>query len=355
MKKAAIRFISLMLVFVLAVLAPAAEMRTAQADALITVEELRVTLSMKEISLLPSSTERQVMDRIRTNAGSTTEGVWKDMTNTWLEYQNGSKIDGVGQGTDNVDAARNYYFGVTFGLESGYCWPADVVRLDHNPKALSSVSFPVYFNGNKVSNGYISYNYNYDTVTVHFPIANNMSAAKVAVDGKTSYKYDGKRHGPVLKNVTLYGEKLPETCYSIYFTDSANKKIQPPKKPGRYFMVVEGKGILQGTKTVSFKIQKVKNIMKASGKKLTVNASVLKKKNIVINKAKAFQVTKAKGKVTFQMIKGNNKIKVAKNGKITVKKGLKKGTYRIQVKVTAAGNDIYKKMTKKVYVTIIVK
>ena len=46
---------------------------------------------------------------------------------------------------------------------------------------------------------------------------------------------------------------------------------------------------------------------------------------------------------------------MAKNGKITVKKGLKKGTYRIQVKVTAAGNDIYKKMTKKVYVTIIVK
>ena len=355
MKKAAIRFISLMLVFVLAVLAPAAEMRTAQADALITVEELRVTLSMKEISLLPSSTERQVMDRIRTNAGSTTEGVWKDMTNTWLEYQNGSKIDGVGQGTDNVDAARNYYFGVTFGLESGYCWPADVVRLDHNKKALSSVSFPVYFNGSKVTSGYISYNYNYDKVTVSFPIANNMSAAKVAVDGKTSYKYDGKRHGPVLKNVTLYGEKLPETCYSIYFTDSANKKIQPPKKPGKYFLVVKGEGILKGEKKVAFEIKKAKNTLQASGKTRIVKSAVLNKKNVFISRANAFKVTKAKGKVTFKKLSGNKKILVSKNGKITVKKGLKKGTYRIKVKVMAAGNALYNKKVKTVSVTISVK
>ena len=119
MKKAAIRFISLILAFVLAVLAPAAEMRTAQADALITVDELRVTLSMKEISLLPSSTERQVMDRIRANAGTTTEGIKLNTLNTWLEYQNGSQVDGVGQGTGKVNAERNYYIGVTFELESG--------------------------------------------------------------------------------------------------------------------------------------------------------------------------------------------------------------------------------------------
>ena len=355
MKKAVIRFMALMLAFVLTALIPDAGMQKAQAAGLITVDELRVTLPVKSISLLPSSTEGQVMGLVRSNVGTTTEGVMPDSLNTWLEYQNGSRIDGVGLGTGEVNVTRNYYIGVTFELESGYCWSAAVVRLDHNPKALSSVSFPVYFNGKKVSNGYISYNSNYNTVKVDIPAANEMSAAKLQLKGKTTFQYDGKKHALVLKSVRLYGKKLPSTCYKVYYTDKNNKKIQPPKKPGSYFMVVEGKGILRGTKAVSFKIEKLKNTMKASGKKLTVNAAALKKKNIIINRAKAFQVTKARGKVTFQKIKGNKRITVAKNGKITVKKGLKKGKYRIQVKVTAAGNDLYKKMTKKVYVTIIVK
>ena len=355
MKKAAIRFLSLILAFVLAVLAPAAEVRTVRADALIPVEELRVTLSIKEISLLPSSTERQVMDRIRTNAGTTTEGVWKDITNTWLEYQNGSKIDGVGQGTDKVDAARNYYIGVTFGLESGYCWPAAVTQLNHNKKALSSVSFPVYFNGSKVSSGYISYNSYYDSVNVDIPVANPVSAAKLAVSGKKTYEYDGKKHGPVLKDVSLYGEKLPSSCYKVYFTDSANKKIQPPKKPGKYYLTVEGKGILKGVKRVAFTIKKAPNTLKASGKTRTVSAAVLKEKSVNVFRKNVITVTKAKGKVTYHKISGSKKITVSKNGTVTLKKGLKKGTYRIGIKVTAEGNDIYKKKTKTVCVTITVK
>ena len=44
-----------------------------------------------------------------------------------------------------------------------------------------------------------------------------------------------------------------------------------------------------------------------------------------------------------------------KNGKITVPKGTKKGTYKIKVKVTAAGNDSYNKLTKTVTATIKVK
>lgn len=43
------------------------------------------------------------------------------------------------------------------------------------------------------------------------------------------------------------------------------------------------------------------------------------------------------------------------NGKITIKKGLKKGTYKIKVKVTAAGNKSYKSAVKTVTVKIVVK
>ena len=45
----------------------------------------------------------------------------------------------------------------------------------------------------------------------------------------------------------------------------------------------------------------------------------------------------------------------SKTGNITVKKGLKKGTYKVKVKVTAAGNTDYKKVTKTVTFKIKVK
>ena len=44
-----------------------------------------------------------------------------------------------------------------------------------------------------------------------------------------------------------------------------------------------------------------------------------------------------------------------KNGKFTVKKGTKKGTYKIKVKVTAKGNKTYKAASKTVTVKIVVK
>ena len=42
-------------------------------------------------------------------------------------------------------------------------------------------------------------------------------------------------------------------------------------------------------------------------------------------------------------------------GKLTVKKGLKKGSYPIKVKVTAAGNGNYKSAAKTVTVKVVVK
>jgi hypothetical protein len=81
----------------------------------------------------------------------------------------------------------------------------------------------------------------------------------------------------------------------------------------------------------------------------------LKKKNQVITIKKAFTVSKAQGKVTYKKAGGNAKIVINSAGKITVKKGLKKGTYKLKVKVTAAGNTTYKAGAKTVTVTIKVK
>ncbi len=98
------------------------------------------------------------------------------------------------------------------------------------------------------------------------------------------------------------------------------------------------------------------NTMTVKAKSPVLKAKTLAKKKQVIPASKAFTIKKAKGKVTFKKVKGNAKISVAaKTGKITVKKGLKKGTYKVAVNVTAAGTNIYKKLTKKVTVKIRVK
>jgi hypothetical protein len=69
----------------------------------------------------------------------------------------------------------------------------------------------------------------------------------------------------------------------------------------------------------------------------TVKAKSSKKKTIA--NYKAFVVSGATGAVTFAKTSGNSKIKVAADGKVTVKKGLKKGkTYKVYVNVTAAGD-----------------
>ena len=99
----------------------------------------------------------------------------------------------------------------------------------------------------------------------------------------------------------------------------------------------------------------LKNPMTVKAKTVKLKAKNLQKKKQVIAAKKVLSIKKAVGKLTFKKLKGNKKITVSKTGKITVLKKLKKGTYKLVLKVTAAGNDKYKKISKKVTVKIKVK
>ena len=71
---------------------------------------------------------------------------------------------------------------------------------------------------------------------------------------------------------------------------------------------------------------------------------------------KAITVKSAKGTVTYKKKSGNKKIIInKKTGKITVKKKLRKGTYKVKIQVTAAGNYDYRKAVKTVTVRIKVR
>ena len=103
-------------------------------------------------------------------------------------------------------------------------------------------------------------------------------------------------------------------------------------------------------KSIAKKGQKMK--VKAVTK--TVKAKALKKSRKVV---KAITVKNAKGKVTYKKVSPKNKKFTVnkKTGKITIKKGLKKGTYKVKVKVRAAGNSKYLPAAKTVTVKIRVK
>ncbi len=115
--------------------------------------------------------------------------------------------------------------------------------------------------------------------------------------------------------------------------------------------------VCKKTKTKKIaKCAKYANPLTVKAKKPTIKFAKLKKKNQTVARKNAITVSKAKGTVTYTKVSGNKKITVnKKTGKITVKKGLKKGTYKVKIKVTAAGNDTYKKASKTVTVTIKVK
>ena len=61
----------------------------------------------------------------------------------------------------------------------------------------------------------------------------------------------------------------------------------------------------------------------------------------------------AKGKLTYDKLSKNNKVKVSKtNGKITLKRGLKKGKYIIEIRVKAAGTNDFKAVNKIIKVKV---
>ena len=153
--------------------------------------------------------------------------------------------------------------------------------------------------------------------------------------------------------VTLNGVELEEgTDYTPVYVDGDDEESNEfPETPGLYTFYAVGAGDYYGkTYEVAIKVGMDNTDFKASGKTIKVKIGKKKKttKNKTFAKAKAFKVSGNKGTVTFKKSSGNKKIKVASNGKVTVKKGLKKGTYKIKVKVTDKESYEYFAVTKTV-------
>ena len=114
-----------------------------------------------------------------------------------------------------------------------------------------------------------------------------------------------------------------------------------------------------GTNTAGAKnrIQNVQGALKAKGKTVTIKTTLgTLKKAKKISAKKAYKITGRKGKLTFKKVKANRaskKFKVnSKTGQITIKKGLKKGTYKLTVKIKDSRKNKRKPVSVKAVVTI---
>ena len=144
--------------------------------------------------------------------------------------------------------------------------------------------------------------------------------------------YTGK---PIRLNLAVSYAGSTDFKEGVDYTVTYNNNVNA----GTAGLTLVGMGLLKGTFNGTFTIPKAANTLKVKAKKASVKYS--KKAKRTLARKKYLTVSKAVGKLTYGKVSGNSKISVARNGKITVKKKLKRGTYKVRVRVTAAGNANY--------------
>ena len=163
----------------------------------------------------------------------------------------------------------------------------------------------------------------------------DLSGADVKLS-KASFTYNGTVQKPAV--LTINGLTLKEGLdYTAKWSNASSKNA------GVYTVTINGTGLCSGSASVTYKIAKAANPLKIKAKTATVKYSKLKKKAQTLKVSKVITFTKkGQGTLSYKKSSGNKKITInSKTGKVTVKKGLKKGTYKIKVKVRASGNANY--------------
>lgn len=191
------------------------------------------------------------------------------------------------------------------------------------------------------------------TLEISDRLAPSLPPARASIEGAVVTAKDQTYTGKALKpavTVKLGDEKLVSgTDFTVAY--SSNKNAGTAK------VTVTGTGKYTGTASGTFKIKKAKNPMTLKAVNKSFKVKKVKKKAQTF---KAVTMKKNQGSVTYTAKAANKKSKKAlsfskKTAKIKVKKGTKKGTYKMKVTAKAKGNSNYNSATKTVTVTVKVK
>ena len=169
--------------------------------------------------------------------------------------------------------------------------------------------------------------------------------SEAVVTGIKTQTYNGKQQRQNIV-VTLEGEELiKDVDYQVLYSNLINA--------GTIKMTIKGIGDYQGTIVKTFTRKKAKNTLTVKVANKTVYYSKVKKSAQVL---KPITIVKKQGTITYTKLSGSsNKLLLNKTtGKVTVKKGTKKGKYKIKIKVYASGNTNYfsNYTIKTVYITV---
>lgn len=163
-----------------------------------------------------------------------------------------------------------------------------------------------------------------------------------------------------------YGDKAftlkPKAKTSITYK-SDNTKVAVVDKNGK--VTIKGAGTAKititaaantkykkATKTVTIKVAKLNPTIKTKVGTKNIKYTSLKKKAQVFTLG---TTVNSKGKLTYKKLTKSSVISVASNGRITVKKGAKKGTYKVKIRISAAARGNFNAGSKTVTVTVKVK
>lgn len=127
-----------------------------------------------------------------------------------------------------------------------------------------------------------------------------------------------------------------------------------PTNAGTYTLTIRGIGQYEGETTISYTITKAnKPVMTYSKKTAKVLAKGFKAKQLK-KKSKKFKLNlKTDGAKKTYKVKGKKAkkwITVSKKGVVTLKKGIKKGVYKIRVKIKGTSN--FKKGTRTIKIVV---
>ena len=138
--------------------------------------------------------------------------------------------------------------------------------------------------------------------------------------------------------------------YELYYSNN--------EEAGSATLIISFRHNYLGVIRKTFQISKAANPLSVKGKTFKVKAKKIKKKALTVSISNGVKFVKNAGDPkVYKKKSGNKKIVInPTTGKITIKKKLKKGTYKVKVQITAQGNNNYEKSgTKTVTFKIKVK
>ena len=168
----------------------------------------------------------------------------------------------------------------------------------------------------------------------------HIAEIKLAAD---EFAYTGSAIKSLVRITDANGGIIAPEHYTFVIKDADGNTVEEAKEIGTYSVTVKFKGFYKGTSdAMEFKIGKRANTLKIkSGKTYKIKRSKLKKNKTISYSSVITFTSKGQGTLTFTKKSGNKKITISKAGKVTIKKKLKKGTYKVKVQVKAAGNSGY--------------